>query len=89
MLLNGFSSGIWPLKISDKKILNANTQDYPIFSSAEIYPWRVAPQQSSLPFQFHDAKFKTKNYIYNLLNFTATFKRTPVACDSLLINYHQ
>lgn len=73
MLLNGFSSGIWPLKISDKKILNANTQDYPIFSSAEIYPWRVAPQQSSLPFQFHDAKFKTKNYIYKLLNFTATF----------------
>jgi hypothetical protein len=28
------------------------------------YPWRVAPQQSSLPFQFK-TKFNSLNYIYN------------------------
>ena len=44
------------------------------FLSAKTYPWQVAPQQSLFPFKFTMAKFKPSNYIYNLLNFPATYK---------------
>ena len=46
-------------------------------SVGRTYPWQVAPQQSLLPFQFNNAKFKSANYIYNLFNFPATFNGKP------------
>jgi hypothetical protein len=38
------------------------------------YPWRVAPQQSPLPFRPNNAKFNIPNYIYNLSKKPATFQ---------------
>jgi hypothetical protein len=37
-----------------------------IFSVAHLYPWRVAPQQSPLPFPSSAAKLFPDLYIYNL-----------------------
>ena len=37
-----------------------------IFSVDHLYPWRVAPQQSSIPFPGGAAKLKSDLYIYNL-----------------------
>ena len=79
MQLNGFLSGMRPQERSTKKAPMFYHQDCPIFLSAGTYPWRVAPQQSSLPFQFHYAKLKTKNYIYKLLNFAATLPSKHIA----------
>ncbi len=37
-----------------------------IFSVAHLYPWRVAPQQSAIPFPDGTAKIFSNLYIYNL-----------------------
>jgi hypothetical protein len=41
-----------------------------------IYPWRVAPQQSPLPFQLNIAKNLTNHYIYKLSKKASTFTWT-------------
>jgi hypothetical protein len=52
MRLNGFLSGIETQERSIKKAPMFYHKNCPIFLSAGTYPWQVAPQQSSLPFQF-------------------------------------
>ncbi len=42
-----------------------------------------APQQSLLKFRFNNSKFKSTNYIYNLINVAATFKMIKNYCSTL------
>ena len=55
-------------KAYTQRIKNAlhKSTTHSIFSVAHLYPWRVAPQQSSLTFPGGNAKLFGDLYIYNL-----------------------
>ena len=53
-------------KNSYKKSAAQKAQRNWIFSVAHLYPWRVAPQQSSFPFPDGISKIFAHLYIYNL-----------------------
>jgi hypothetical protein len=72
MLRKGFLRHKTPENLIRKDVEFSTT--FSLFTIGLIYSWRVAPQQSSFPFQSNKAKISNLNYIYNMLKLATTYQ---------------